>query len=238
MSKEARVQGIPPGLITLESTAHHLHVSARRLQALTAQTSLRRVAPVSLGRSLGTYRLIPQLGIAVLRQVNAGTSYHLQAWQAALADLLASDTWLEATAQLSRRRPVRGDARGGSAAVERILLSSALCPLMEALHRESMAALDRHGLAEHMQVEAMIVDRLEDDDDAVILVGAEQRAYLLPRVLLRVARLDREKAWGVLLATQTSAGIEVDVWPAAGEGEGTEWYPDLALLVQRVDVSA
>jgi hypothetical protein len=109
---------------------------------------------------------------------------------------------------------------------------------MEALHRESMAALDRHGLAEHMQVEAMIVDRLEDDDDAVILVGADQRAYLLPRVLLRVAGLDREKACGVLLATQTSAGIELDVWPAAGAGEGTEWYPDLALLAQRVDVSA
>ena len=107
------MQGIPPGLATLESTAHHLHVNARRLQALTAQTPLRRVAPVSLGRSLGTYRLIPQLGIAVLRQVNADTPYHLQAWQAALADLLASDTWLEATAHLNRWRPRGGEARGG-----------------------------------------------------------------------------------------------------------------------------
>jgi hypothetical protein len=109
---------------------------------------------------------------------------------------------------------------------------------MEALHRECMAALDRHGLTDHMQVEAMIVDRLEDDDDAVILVGADQRAYLLPRALLRVAGLDREKAWGVLLATQTSTGIELDVWPAVGAGEGTEWRPDPVLLAQRVDVRA
>ena len=57
------MEGVPPGLATLESTAHHLHVSARRLQALTAQTPLRQVAPVSLGRALGTYRLVPQLGI-------------------------------------------------------------------------------------------------------------------------------------------------------------------------------
>src|SRR5436305_7865863 len=207
---------VPPGLATLESTAHHLHVSARRLQALTAQTPLRRVAPVSLGRALGTYRLIPQLGIAVLRQVNARASYHLPSWQAALVDLLASDTWLEATAHLSRGRRTRGDVRGGRATVESMLVSPMLRPIMEALHRECMAALDRHGLTDHMQVEAMIVDRLEDDDDAVILVGADQRAYLLPRALLRVVWLDREKAWGVLLATQTSTGIERDVWPAVG----------------------
>ena len=42
------MQDIPPGLVTLESTAHHLHVSARRLHALTAQTPLRQIAPVSL----------------------------------------------------------------------------------------------------------------------------------------------------------------------------------------------
>ena len=52
------MQDIPPGLVTLESTAHHLHVSARRLQALTAQTPLRQVAPVSLGRALGMSVLI------------------------------------------------------------------------------------------------------------------------------------------------------------------------------------
>ncbi len=227
---------VPPGMATLESTARHLRVSAQRLRALTAETPLRQLAPVPLGRSLGTYRLIPQLGIAVLRQMRGDLPYHLHAWQAALADVLDSSTWRQATAHLTAINWADQGAKGGQTAVEEMLVSPALRATMEALQQESAAALDRHGLQEQMQTEKMIVDRLEDNDDAVILVGAEQRAYALPRSLLRLAGLDREKVWGVLIATQTSTGVDLDVWPAAGLSESATWRPDPDLLAHRIDV--
>lgn len=75
---------IPPGMATMESAARHLEISPRRLNALAEQTPLQHIAPVALGRSLGTYRLIPLLGILVLRQLLPATPWHLAAWRAAL----------------------------------------------------------------------------------------------------------------------------------------------------------
>lgn len=88
----------------------------------------------------------------------------------------------------------------------------------------------------HVQVEPLVVDRLEDEDDAVALVGSQGRAFSIPRALLRAANLDREKARGVLVATRTGAGVEVDVWPAVGEAEAERWEPDPELLALRRDV--
>jgi len=234
------MEAIPPGMATLERTAQHLRVSPRRLYTLTLQTPLKRIKPVSLGRSLGTYRLIPQLGIAVLRQFLVSSSYHLPSWHAALTDLLASETWNDATEHLGDKLGnYRSDSLGGgSTALETLLISSALQPTMEALHHETMTVVERHDLDSLMQVEGMIVDRLEDENDAVILVGEAERAYLLPRTLLRIAGLEYEKARGILIATRTETGIGIDVWPAVATSTTVAWRPDPDLLAQRVEVGA
>jgi len=60
----------------------------------------------------------------------------------------------------------------------------------------------------------------------VILVGASERAYLLPRHLLRREGLEREKASGILIVTHTSAGITLDSWPSIRTHESSEWWQD------------
>lgn len=232
------MQLVPPGMVTMESAARHLHISTRRLNALAAQTPLHDIATVALGRSLGTYRLVPQLGVVLLRQALARSPHHLCAWQDALLDVLSSQAWQGATTYLSGRNRMEWYGGSGHAVLEAMLVSMASQSVMDALHQTSLSAIDRHGLGDLIQIEGMVVDRMEDDDDAVILVGATQRAYLLPRELLRVAGLEREKAWGVLVATHTSEGISLDVWPAVGTSASTAWQPDHELLAQRVEVGA
>ena len=230
------MQLIPPGMVTTESVARHLHISSRRLNALAAQTPLKDIGTVALGRSLGTYRLVPQLGVSLLRQALARSPHHLCAWQDALLDVLSSETWRGATTYLTSQS--RLDWHGsGHAAIEALLVSAASRPVMEGLHQTSLNLIDRHGLQDLIQIEGMVVDRLVDDD-AVVLVGTAQRAFLLPRALLRVAGLEREKAWGILAATHTSEGIDLDVWPAVGASDSMAWQPDPELLAQRVDVGA
>ncbi len=117
-------------------------------------------------------------------------------------------------------------------------MSSALQPTMAALHHETMTVVDRHDLDALMQVEGMIVDRLEDENDTVILVGEAERAYLLPRTLLRIAGMDYEKARGILIATRTETGIEIDVWPAVGTAIDVAWQPDPELLAHDCSCTA
>jgi len=99
-----------------------------------------------------------------------------------------------------------------------------------------MAAIERHGLASCVQVEDIIVDRFEDDDDAVVLIGASQRPFLLPRARLVEAGITREKQRGVLLLARTGDGVVYDVW-ATSEDDGVNWRPDPALLTLVTDVS-
>jgi hypothetical protein len=81
------------------------------------------------------------------------------------------------------------------------------------------------------------VDRLDEEDDAVILLGSAEHAYLLPRALLLQAGIDREAARGVLSATRTGASIEIDAWPCAGAADRPVWQPDPALLAMQTDVT-
>lgn len=80
-------------------------------------------------------------------------------------------------------------------------------------------------------------ERLEDAEDAVVLLGDHRRAYALPRALLRPAGLERERARGVLIATRTGVGVDLDAWPAVGEA-GDARSPDPALLALRLEVGA
>lgn len=228
---------ILPGLATLETTADHLRVPERRLRALIRATPLARIAPVALGRARGSYRLLPQLGLAALRQALSPVPRRLPDWEAALAALLASEPWRTALARVIDDSGVPSE-RGGRAPMERVLLSRTLQPAMAALHRESLMLLDRYDLRDQVQIEDLLVDRIEDEDDAVILIGDAQRAYAVPRPLLRMAGLEREGARGILIATRTGVGVDLDVWPAVGEGDATAWAPDPALLDLRVDVGA
>ena len=103
---------------------------------------------------------------------------------------------------------------------------------------ESLALLEQYDLRDQVQIEDLLVDRIEDEDDAVVLVGNAQRAYALPRPLLRTAGLEWEGARGVLVATRTGVGVHLDVWPAVGEGDTAAWEPDAALFDLRVEVGA
>lgn len=246
---------VPPGIVTIESAARHLDISARHLNALAAQTPIQDIETIALGRALGTYRLIPQLGVVLLRQLCVPQPWYLTLWLEAVRDLLTSSAWQHAIEQLralaaAQDRPqttwrqLRStrqahDLPRGRAAVEAMLLSSALGPATQALHEACMSVLAQKDLANLVQIEDIAVDRLEDADSAVILVGATERAYLLPRHLLRRAGLDCEKASGSLIVTHTSAGITLDVWPSLSPRESAAWWldPD-ALRDHMVEVGA
>ncbi len=92
------------------------------------------------------------------------------------------------------------------------------------LYSESLDVLDRWGLGALVDIDTMIVDRIGDENDAVILLGAAQEPYMLPTAALKAAGLDREKARGFLMATYTSEGVALDAWPTVGAPE--EWQPD------------
>lgn len=228
---------VPPGITTMETAARHLRTGARRLHDAAARTHLTDIKPVPLGRSLGTYRLIPQVSVPLLRQALSPAPRRLAAWQDAVDDVLASDAWTRALASVARR-PSREHGAGGGAAVDALLRSPSFYDTMEDLHHESTHALARHGLDDLIQIQGFVVDRLEDDEDAVILLGPAQRSYLLPRFLLRVAGLEREKVWGILVATRTGTGIDLDVWPPVEDDESGAWRPDEALLSLRTEVGA
>jgi len=85
-------------------------------------------------------------------------------------------------------------------------------------------------------VEDIIVDRLEDDDDAVVLIGRAQRPFLLSRVRLVDAGITREKQHGVLLLARTGDGVVYDV-RATDEAASPDWRPDPDLLTLVTDVS-
>src|SRR5581483_9012897 len=105
-------------MVTMESVARHLHISARRLNVLATQTPLQDIETVALGRSLGTYRLVPQLGVALLRQTLARSPHHLCAWHDALLDVLSSESWREATAYLTGQSRMEWYGGSGHAAIE------------------------------------------------------------------------------------------------------------------------
>jgi hypothetical protein len=224
---------VPPGVTTMEIAARHLRVGQRRLHQLAVLTRLTAVAPVHLGRALGSYRLIPHLSVPVLRQALSPEPRRLAAWQEALQDILASKAWAQALNAIAHQPT--GPTRPAQTTVDDLLLSPALLARMDDLYREGEAALTRHGLTDLIEVQSFVVDRLEDAEEAVILVGPTQRSYLLPRWLLRVAGLEREKVWGILMATRTGTGIDLDVWPALGDDT---WAPDAELFALRTDVGA
>jgi hypothetical protein len=89
-----------------------------------------------------------------------------------------------------------------------------------------------------VQIEAMVVDRLENDEEAVVLVGPEERAFVLARSLLRIAGLDFEKARGILVATHSGESVVIEVWPAVEGSDATVWQPDSNLLRHRAEVGA
>lgn len=174
------------------------------------------------------------MGIPLLRQALSPAPCRLAAWQGAVDDVLASEAWARTLAAIARK-PSRERGAAAGAAVDTLLLSPSLRNTMGNLHHESAQALARHGLDDLIQIQGFVVDRLEDDDDAVILLGPAQRSYLLSRFLLRVAGLDREKVWGILVATRTGTGIDLDVWPAVGEDTSGAWTPDAELLSLTMD---
>jgi hypothetical protein len=224
---------IPPAAMTMDSVARHLQVGPRRAQALLTMSRLNELATLALGHSRGTYRLIPELGIALLRQFQTSAPLRVDLWRQAVHEVIASSSWRTLCATL-REIDWRA-AAGGGTGIETVLQSPALGPAMEDLHDANIAALQQYGLDGHLQVEVMQVDRLESAEEAVVLVGPRLRPYLLSRALLRVAVLDREKAWGVLVATRTATGVTIDVWPAVGITL-EEAVPDPDLWVQRIEV--
>ncbi len=227
---------IPPAAATMDATARHLQLGPRRVQALLSASRLNELAMLALGHSRGTYRLIPEVGIALLRQFQAPSPLHVDLWQRAVHDVTASSSWHAlGTALKESDWPAAARGATGQAGIETVLHSPALRPTMEELHDANIAALQQYGLDGYLQVEAMQVDRLESEEEAVVLVGPRLRPYLLPRALLRIAGLDREKAWGVLVATRTATGVTIDVWPAVGMPQ-EEALHDPDLWEQRVEV--
>src|SRR5579871_2826878 len=84
---------IPPAAATMDSVARHLQVGPRRVQALMTMSRLNELATLALGHSRGTYRLIPELGIALLRQFQTPPPLHLDLWQQAVHEVAASSCW-------------------------------------------------------------------------------------------------------------------------------------------------
>jgi hypothetical protein len=238
MSKEWAVVLVPPGIVTLETVGLHVHLQGRRFRALLARTPVGTTDSVSLGRAAGTYRIVPQLGVLLLRQLCSTIPLRLGAWEEALREFLVSAAWRDGTHALAREYRVQRASPSGQKVVETVLRLPSLRSTMVALHTESLAALDRHDLADQVQIEEFVVDRLEDEDEAVVLVGDRQRAFMMPTQLLRIAGLEREKARGILVATRTGAGVDLDVWPAAGMLDGAVWQPDPRLLALRHNVGA
>jgi len=230
-------EDVPRAIETMQGAAHRLHISMRRLHALIEDTPLANTPTTPLGRSIGTYRLWPYMGVALLRQCLAPEPWYAREWYAAIEDVLTSTAWLQATRSVAHVRISR-EARGQEARqrVDAALMSVTLRSAMEDLHHESWRVLNRRGLAEMVEIDTMIVDRIDDENHAVILLGAEQQPYALPTAVLKAANLDREKARGFLMATYTSDGIVLDAWPMIGATE--EWRPDPDLLRHIVEVGA
>lgn len=227
---------IPRAIETLEGTARRLHVTPRQLAKLASDTPLATVKTVPLGRSLGTYRLWPFVGVAFLRQRRSSAPWHQREWCAAIGDVVESKAWRQALYCLTS---VSTDQKVAASQTHKrlgiVLDSAMLRPAMVDLYRESLQAVTRHGLQELVDFDTFIVDRI-GDDDAVILLGAEQQPFMLPTAVLATAGLDREKAYGLLMATHTGEGIALDAWPALAAEQ--EWRPDPDLLRHLVDVGA
>jgi len=228
---------VPQAIETMDGVARRLHISMRRLRDLVKDTPLATTRTVALGHSVGTYRLWPALSVALLRQFLAAEPWYAREWRAAIEEVLASTAWRQATRSVARA-PTRQKVGGQSARqrVDASLISGALRPAMYDLYSESLDVLDRRGLGSLVDIDTMIVDRIGDENDAVILLGAAQEPYVLPTTVLKAAHLDREKARGFLMATYTSEGVALDAWPAVGAP--SEWQPDLALTRHLVEVGA
>jgi len=173
--------------------------------------------------------------VLTLRQARAHLPWHLDAWLATLDDILRSDEWHASVQGVVDQLSARTGPRVGDVA-ERAALAATQRARMADLHERSMAAIERHDLTLCIQVEDIIVDRFEDDDDAVVLVGRAQRPFLLPRARLVDAGITREKQRGVLLLTRTGDGVVYDVW-ATDDGDGANWQPDPDLPTLVTDVS-
>src|SRR5690242_5184505 len=125
---------VPPGVTTMEIAARHLRVGTRRMYDLATRTHLTDITPVPLGRSLGTYRLIPHLGVPLLRQALSPAPRRLSEWQEAVRDVLASGAWTRALAAIARRPA--GGVRSDGSAVADLLLSPALRQTMDDLYHQ------------------------------------------------------------------------------------------------------
>ncbi len=226
---------IPPGLTTQEGAARRLAMTPRQFRGYAERTPLARQRPVALGRGRGTYRFIPQIGVIVLRQVRARTPWRLDAWLLALDDILGSNEW-RAAVQGVADQLAKGTPSRASDVVERVALAATQRARMADLYERGMATIERYGLTPYIQVEDIIVDRFEDDDDAVVLIGRTQRPFLLPRARLVEASVTREKQRGVLFLTRTGDGVVYDIW-ATGEDDEANWRPDPDLLTLMTDVS-
>ncbi len=153
---------VPRAIETMQGVARRLHVSMRRLHALIEDTPLASTQTVALGRSIGAYRLWPYMSVAFLRQFLLPKPWYAQEWRAAVEDVLESAAWRRATQSVARVRIDR--ETGGQEARQRVdaaLASVALRPAMEDLHEESLRVLDRRGLGEMVEIDTMIVDRID-----------------------------------------------------------------------------
>ena len=222
---------IVPGVVTWEAISRRLQLDRRDLARLLSQSIFGQLQPAAFGRGLGTYRLFPLLAVPLLRQMRARTPRRLDAWQDAIRGLLASATW-QSTLDALRKAPRHSDDN-----IDRLLLSSDLLEPMAQLQAEMALVLDLHGLTEEFQLAPLIVDRIDEEEDAVVLVGQNQVAYLLPRSLLTLAGIAQEQARGTLTATRTGAAVEIDAWPRAGAAHAPTWQPDPALWAMRTDVT-
>ncbi len=228
---------VPQAIETMDGVARRLHISMRRLRDLVKDTPLATTRTVALGHAVGTYRLWPALSVALLRQFLAAEPWYTREWRAAIEEVLASPAWRQATRSVAHV-PMRQKAGGQSARqrVDAALTSHTLRSAMRDLYSEGLDILDRRGLGPLVDIDTMIVDRIGDENDAVILLGAAQELYMLPTAVLKAAGLDREKARGFLMATYTSEGVALDAWPMVGVPE--EWQPDPDLMRHLVEVGA
>jgi len=227
----------PVPLTTRELAASHLSVSERHMRALWSQTPLLTIGRIFLGQGRGSYYPVPVLGIALLRQLATATPYHIDRWTAALNDLLQSSSWRNACEAMTQSSTIWPSSSRGRFGFEELVQTEALRPLMHSLYGEMVRGIVDRGVGELWDAQGMIVDRLETDEDAVVLVGEGLAARMLPRALLRLAGLDYEKARGVLTATQTTMGVAFDVFAALDAPSPSTWRPDPDLVAMVVDAA-
>lgn len=225
---------LPCGVQTIEDAARRVRLSPRHLQRIVKATVLATAPTVALGQARGSYRCWPMLGLPYIYQLLSASMFLRAQWEIALHDALEAPAWRETLAQLRDTARQRHE-ESGSGRIAALLRQPQFRPLMERLWGETQTILEAHGLEGEIDIDHVIVDRIEDDDFAVILLGDTQDGWRIPTEILRRGGIAYEKAHGLLMATRTAHGVIYDAWPALDDS--AVWQPDPRVLSQIVDVS-